>query len=71
LKRGDPRIIGALSYLTPLASTLLLVLLGGRALTATSGVAMLLIVAGALIGSLDLLRGSSRLPMAQTGDVRR
>lgn len=71
LKRGDPRIIGALSYLTPLASTLLLVLLGGRTLTAASGFAMLLIVAGALIGSLDVLRGSSRLSMAGMRDASR
>jgi len=30
LKRGDPRVIGALSYLTPLLSTVNLVLLGER-----------------------------------------
>ena len=60
LKRGDPRIIGALAYLTPLASTLLLVLLGGQALTATSGVAMMLIVSGAIVGSLDLIRLPAR-----------
>jgi drug/metabolite transporter (DMT)-like permease len=59
LKRGDPRVIGALAYLTPLLSTLLLVLVGGRRLTALSGCAMGLIVAGAVAGSLDLFR---RLP---------
>lgn len=58
LKDGDPRIVGSLSYLTPLLSTLWLVLLGGEALTPVSGVAMLLLVAGSLIGSLDLLRKS-------------
>jgi drug/metabolite transporter (DMT)-like permease len=52
LRRGDPRVIGALSYLTPLASTLLLILTGGRSLTAASGGAMILIVTGAAIGSL-------------------
>ncbi|MBN2334160.1 DMT family transporter [Candidatus Bathyarchaeota archaeon] len=57
LKEGDPRVVGALSYLTPLLSTLWLVLLGGEAFTSVSGVAMLLLVAGSLIGSLDLLRG--------------
>lgn len=56
LKRGDPRVIGSLAYLTPLTSTLVLVLLGGRTLTWTSGLAMCLIVAGAIIGSLDLFR---------------
>jgi drug/metabolite transporter (DMT)-like permease len=57
LKDGDPRVVGALSYLTPMLSTLWLVLLGGEALTPVSVVAMLLLVAGSLIGSLDLLRG--------------
>jgi drug/metabolite transporter (DMT)-like permease len=56
LKRGDPRIIGSLAYLTPLSATLLLVLLGGKPLTWVSAVAMVLIVSGALIGSADLLR---------------
>jgi drug/metabolite transporter (DMT)-like permease len=55
LKRGDPRIIGSLAYLTPLTSTLVLVFLGGRSLTWISGTAMLLIIGGAVIGSLDLL----------------
>jgi drug/metabolite transporter (DMT)-like permease len=57
LKDGDPRIVGALSYLTPMLSTLWLVLLGGEPLTPVSMVAMLLLVAGSLMGSLDLLRG--------------
>lgn len=56
LKRGDPRIIGSLAYLTPLMSTLLLVLLGGRTLTLRATLAMLLIVSGAAVGALDLLR---------------
>lgn len=56
MKRGDPRIIGSLSYLTPLFSTLNLVILGGRSLTWVSGLAMLLIVGGALVGSLDIWR---------------
>jgi drug/metabolite transporter (DMT)-like permease len=54
LKRGDPRIIGSLAYITPLTSTLVLVFMGGRRLTWVSGIAMLLIIAGAVIGSLDL-----------------
>jgi len=56
LKRGDPRIIGSLAYLTPLTSTLILVVLGGRSLTWVSAPAMLPIVAGAMIGSLDIFR---------------
>ena len=56
LKRGDPRIIGSLAYLTPLTSTLLLVTLGGSQLSWLSVVAMALIIGGAVIGSLDLFR---------------
>ncbi len=57
LKRGDSRVIGALAYLTPLLSTLNLVLWGGKHLTGGSMAAMGLIVLGAVIGSLDLFRG--------------
>ena len=56
LKRGDPRIIGSLAYITPLSSTLVLVLVGGKPFTWVSALAMTLIVAGALVGSLDLIR---------------
>nr|WP_211229020.1 DMT family transporter [Geothrix fermentans] len=56
LKRGDSRVIGALAYLTPLLSTLNLVLWGGRRLSAVSLGAMVLIVLGAVMGSLDLFR---------------
>jgi drug/metabolite transporter (DMT)-like permease len=58
LKRGDPRVIGSLAYLTPLTSTIVLVVVGGRSLTWASGLAMCLIVAGAVIGSLDLFRST-------------
>ncbi|MDQ6639733.1 MAG: DMT family transporter [Pseudomonadota bacterium] len=50
LKRSDPRRVGLLSYLTPLASTLLLALTTGRSLTAWIGAAALLIVGAALVG---------------------
>lgn len=50
LKRGDPRRIGILSYLTPLASTLLLALTTGRALTSWIAAAAILIVGAAVIG---------------------
>jgi drug/metabolite transporter (DMT)-like permease len=60
LKRGDPRVIGSLAYITPLTSTLILVLLGGRQLTWISGLAMALIVVGAIVGSWDLIRKPSK-----------
>ena len=52
LKRGDPRVIGALSYLTPMLSTLALVAIGGKPFTELSAVAMALIITGAVVGSL-------------------
>jgi len=56
LKRGDPRIIGSLTYLTPLLSTLNLVVWGGGSFTWVSLVAMVLILSGAVIGAWDLLK---------------
>jgi drug/metabolite transporter (DMT)-like permease len=56
LKRGDSRVIGALAYLTPLLSTLNLVLLGRKQLSGISAAAMGLIILGAGVGSLDLFR---------------
>jgi len=50
LKRSDPRRIGLLSYLTPLASTLLLAATTARPLTPSLIVATLLIVGAALVG---------------------
>lgn len=50
LKRGDPRQIGILSYLTPLASTLLLVWTSGRPFTLWIGVAAAMIVGAAIVG---------------------
>lgn len=51
LKNGDPRIIGSLSYLTPLLSTLLLVLFAGGGIKTITLVAMALIICGAIVGS--------------------
>jgi len=51
LKRGDSRVIGSLAYLTPLLSTLNLVLFAGQRLTVISFAAMCLIILGALLGS--------------------
>lgn len=53
LKRGDPRTIGSLAYLTPLLSTLNLILFGGQRLTWVAGGAMVLIVGGAVVGSWE------------------
>lgn len=50
LKQGDPRTIGILAYLTPLGSTLLLVLATGRALSAWIVAAAALIVGAAVVG---------------------
>ena len=50
LKRGDPVRIGILSYLTPLASTLLLVATTARPLTAWVVAAAVLIVGAAIVG---------------------
>jgi len=50
LKRGDARQIGILSYLTPLASTLLLGATSGRPLTVWIGLAAVLIVGAAIAG---------------------
>ncbi|HAL16278.1 MAG TPA: EamA family transporter [Anaerolineaceae bacterium] len=51
LKRGDPRVIGSLAYLAPFLSTLNLVIFAGQHLALISFLAMLLIIAGAVIGS--------------------
>ena len=50
LKRSDPRRIGLLSYLTPLASTLLLAATTARPLTPWLVAAALLIVGAAVVG---------------------
>ncbi len=51
LKSGDARNIGILSYITPLASTVLLLLATGRALSWGIGLATSLILGAALLGS--------------------
>jgi drug/metabolite transporter (DMT)-like permease len=55
VKRGDIQILGAASYLTPLLSTLILIDTGYAAYSHFVLVACLLITAGALIASKDLL----------------
>lgn len=51
LKRGDPRVIGTLAYLTPLLSTLWLVAVAGGRLGWHGALALALIVGGAALGS--------------------
>lgn len=51
LKRGDPRLIGTLAYLTPLLSTALLITSGRGEVSFRIGVAALLIVAGAALAA--------------------
>lgn len=60
LKGGDTRIIGALAYLTPLLSTLNLIIFAGKRLTVVTFIAMCLIIAGALVGSTGLFKRSGR-----------
>jgi len=55
LKKGDARVIGALSYLTPVLSTLGLVIFANEKLYGMRIVAMILIIGGASTGVLDFL----------------
>ncbi len=65
LKKGDPRTIGALAYLTPLLSTLNLALWAGQRLTWVHGAALVLIVTGAVVGSWPARPSLSREPAAR------
>ncbi|MBX3585847.1 MAG: DMT family transporter [Ramlibacter sp.] len=51
LKLGDARHIGILSYLTPLLSTALLMVVSGRALSWSVGLAAAMIIGAALLGT--------------------
>lgn len=51
LKLGDARHIGILSYLTPLASTALLMAVSGRAFTWSIGLAAAMIIGAAVLGT--------------------
>lgn len=58
VKHGDIQGLGVLSYLAPLLSTLLLVILGGTAFTWSLFAGCMLITSGAIIGSLQLIKES-------------
>ena len=51
LKNGDARQIGILSYLTPLGSTALLMLVSGRALSWSIALAAVMIIGAAVLGT--------------------
>jgi drug/metabolite transporter (DMT)-like permease len=55
VKQGDIQVLGAASYLTPLLSTLVLILTGYAAYTHLVLIACLLITAGAIVAAKDLL----------------
>ena len=59
LKEGDPRVVGSISYLTPLFSTLLLVIVGGQRINLVSALSMVCLIMGALIGSKDVFMRKS------------
>lgn len=54
MKRGEVKVLGALSYAAPVASTGLLVLFGQASASWALGLAVILIVAGAAIAGKDL-----------------
>jgi drug/metabolite transporter (DMT)-like permease len=56
VKHGDIRLLGVISYATPVLSTLILVLAGFAAPTAGLALACVLIVGGALLASKDQIR---------------
>ena len=55
VKQGDIQVLGAASYLTPLLSTLVLILTGYAAYTHLVLIACLLITVGAIVAAKDLL----------------
>ena len=52
MKRGDPRLLGALAYAVPVAATLLLVAIGEGALSTRMLVAAALVSGGGLLSAL-------------------
>ncbi len=57
MKRGDIRLLGALSYATPLLSTGFLILAGFAQPTPVLAISAVLIAGGGLIAARDMLRG--------------
>jgi drug/metabolite transporter (DMT)-like permease len=73
MKRGHLRLLGVLSYATPILSTVLLVLLGLGHGGPLIWLAVLLVTAGALLASAERFSGASRAPsigeQSETGKV--
>jgi drug/metabolite transporter (DMT)-like permease len=59
VKRGDIRVLGALSYAAPVLSTAALVLAGYAEPTPSLGIAAALITAGGMLAGKDMLRPPS------------
>jgi drug/metabolite transporter (DMT)-like permease len=60
VKHGDIRALGALAYLTPLLSTMLLIAFGRAAPRWSTGLACALIVGGAVLAGRDMWRPRTR-----------
>ena len=56
LKNGDIKILGSLSYLAPLLSTLILVLVGVSTMSISIALACVFIIAGSLISSKEYIK---------------
>lgn len=62
MKHGDIQLLGVLSYLSPLLSTLILVGLGVAALSTSLVIGCLLITLGAIVGSWQTILGMLKKP---------
>jgi drug/metabolite transporter (DMT)-like permease len=60
VKKGNIKILGALSYAAPLLSTLLLIAVGQAEASWLVGLACLLIIGGAILAAGDFLKGSEK-----------
>lgn len=58
MKKGDSRTIGSMAYMTPLLSTLLLVLVNDSPFTYSHGLAIILVSGGAITSSLKTAKRS-------------
>lgn len=58
-KKGDIRVMGVASYITPLLSTAVLALLGGVEVTAVAWLSCALIIAGAVVGGWKEIQKSA------------
>lgn len=54
MKEGDPRIVGGLAYFEPLLSSFVLIFLGHKTVSPSFYIAVLLVIAGAAISSIEV-----------------